>query len=194
MKDYIQEIMNADATSERNTYSFTCSSKTIEERAIIAYMDFLKDNNITYGKFLKDVLYNSAISEFNLPLPRRSSAVIIGSKTSSESGISSNDMNRLFSLLSDLSTKSDAQLKEIDSLHNIIEEQNKIIKQLLNKENNIVVEKDTTNTIAVTSVDATDVTMDETISEDELRAIKERENMQKQMEGENFSSLFPGVM
>ena len=126
MKDYIQEIMNADATSERNTYSFTCSSKTIEERAIIAYMDFLKDNNITYGKFLKDVLYNSAISEFNLPLPRRSSAVIIGSKTSSESGISSNDMNRLFSLLSDLSTKSDAQLKEIDSLHNIIEEQNKI--------------------------------------------------------------------
>lgn len=190
MKDYIQEIMNAEAPSERNTYSFTCSSKTIEERAIIAYMDFLKDNNITYGKFLKDVLYNSAISEFNLPLPRRSSAVIIGSKTSSESGISSNDMNRLFSLLSDLSAKSDAQIKEIDKLHSIIEEQNKIIKQLLNKENNIVIEKDTTNTIAVTSVDTTD----ETISEDELRAIKERENMQKQMEGENFSSLFPGVM
>lgn len=190
MKDYIQEIMNAEAPSERNTYSFTCSSKSIEERAIMAYMNFLKDNNITYGKFLKDILYNSAITEFNLPLPRKNSAIVIGSNNNScESGISSHDINKLFSLLSDLSTKSDAQLKEIDSLHNIIEEQNKIIKQLLNKENNIVVEKDTTNTIAVTSVDTTD----ETISEDELRAIRERENMAKQMSGQSFNSLFPGI-
>lgn len=182
MKDYVQEIMNAEAPSERNTYSFTCSNKSIEERAIMAYMEFLKDNNITYGKFLKDVLYNSAIGEFNLPLPRKSSSVVVGSK-SAESGVSSQDMNRIISLLSDLSAKSDTQLKEIESLHRIIEEQEKSIKELLKG----------TNTVAITSVDTVNESPKEDISEDEARAIKERESMTEQMSGQSFASMFPGI-
>ena len=188
MKNYTEKIMKTDAASERNTYSFTCSNKSIEERAIMAYMDFLKDNNITYGKFLKDILYNSAIVEFDLPFPRRNCAIAIG-KNSSESDISACDMNKLFSSISDLSAKSDIQLKEIYSLHRVIEEQSKIINQLLAKNDVTVAEKDTTSTIAVTSVVSTDVT-DETISEDELRAIRERENMQKEMEGQSFKYIY----
>lgn len=184
---YIQDIMNADATSERNTYSFTCSSKTLEERAIMSYMNYLKDNNIAYGRFLKDVLYNAAIDSFDLSLPRKSAAITIGCSSSSNStGVDSNDIKRLLTVLNNLNEKCDKQSEQICELHKIIENQTDLIRKLsLNNNNN------NNDDIAVT--DNEDYT-DDYISEEESRAIKEREYMAKEMEGQTLSTMFPGLL
>lgn len=172
---YVQNIMNVDAASERNTYSFTCSSKTLEERAIISYMDYLKANNIAYGRFLKDVLYNAAIDSFDLSLPRKSATITVGSSSAHATGVEIDDVKRLLRMLDNLNEKCDKQSEQISELYNIIEKQTDLIKRLLNNNNN--------DDIAVTDV----------VSEEELRAIKEREYMAKEMEGQTLSTMFPGL-
>ena len=133
---YVQNIMNVDAASERNTYSFTCSSKTLEERAIISYMDYLKANNIAYGRFLKDVLYNAAIDSFDLSLPRKSATITVGSSSAHATGVEIDDVKRLLRMLDNLNEKCDKQSEQISELYNIIEKQTDLIKRLLNNNNN----------------------------------------------------------
>lgn len=63
------DFINDSNNNERYSYSFTCSAKNIEERVIIAYLSYLKDNNIAYGRMLKDILYNLSVENFGLSIP-----------------------------------------------------------------------------------------------------------------------------
>lgn len=131
MNKYIDFINSCDKEPERFPYSFTCSSKNIEERAIIAYMNYLKDNNIAYGRLLKDILYNSSIELFELSLPQKKCSVIIQSGKAQVKN-NSDEFQTILENTAAIIEKLTDQCNEIDELKKIIKEQSNIISKLQN--------------------------------------------------------------
>ena len=144
MNKYVEFINEGKEVTERNSYSFTCSTKNLEERVIIAYMDYLKDNNVAYGRLLKDVLYNSSVNLFELSLPKKKCSVSIVNEEVGKGDSNSNiDLEAILRNTDNILKQLTDQCSEISELKAIIKQQESLIERLQSQ--------DTMNRVSVDS-------------------------------------------